>query len=107
MFYSQPDEKTNKVETKTKFLSSVPSKPKEDEIKKEKAKKSQQNSGDSDSGDEQMMQALGFASFDSSKGKDHTKDAAESVFKSSKARRRYRQYMNRPGGFDRNLDKFY
>lgn len=48
---------------------------------------------------------MGFTSFGTSKNKDHSKTTCEAVFKNSKARREYRQYMNRRGGFDRNLDK--
>lgn len=52
-----------------------------------------------------MKKVMGFASFSSSKNKDHTSSACEAIFKNSKARREYRQYMNRRGGFDRKLDK--
>lgn len=52
-----------------------------------------------------MKKMLGFSSFGSSKNKNHTASACEAIFKNSKARREYRQYMNRRGGFDRKLDK--
>lgn len=52
-----------------------------------------------------MQKTLGFGSFATSKNKDHSKSSCEIVFKNSKARREYRQYMNRRGGFDRKLDK--
>lgn len=48
---------------------------------------------------------MGFSSFSSSKGKDHTGSAVEGVMKNSQQKRVYRQYMNRRGGFNRNLDK--
>ena len=54
-----------------------------------------------------MEKMMGFKSFGTSKNKDHSKSSCEAVFKNSKARREYRQYMNRRGGFDRNLDKIW
>ena len=55
--------------------------------------------------DEQMKKMLGFSTFTSSKNKNHKNSSCEAIFKNSKERREYRQYMNRRGGFDRNLDK--
>ena len=52
-----------------------------------------------------MKQVLGFTSFASSKGQTHADQAAEGVYKGKNNRRRYRQYMNRKGGFNRPLDK--
>lgn len=51
-----------------------------------------------------MMAVMGFSSFTSSKKKDHTKSSVEAVFKNSAVARKYRQYMNRPGNFNRKLD---
>ena len=48
---------------------------------------------------------MGFNTFSTSKGKDHTSSAREGVLKNSQVKRNYRQYMNRRGGFSRNLDK--
>jgi len=52
-----------------------------------------------------MRKLFGFSSFSSTKGKDHTKSAVEAVMKASKVKRKYRQYMNRGGGFNKLLDK--
>jgi len=49
-----------------------------------------------------MMRMMGFASFETTKGKDHSESAAHGVKKTT--RRQYRQYMNRRGGFNRPLD---
>jgi len=55
--------------------------------------------------DEEMMRRMfGFSGFSSTKGQDHTETAEESVRKNSHQQRKYRQYMNRRGGFNRNLD---
>lgn len=53
---------------------------------------------------EDMKKLLGFTSFDTTKGKQvpgNNKIGAVHVVK----KRRYRQYMNRKGGFNRPLDK--
>lgn len=60
-------------------------------------------------GDEQddMMQMLGFGGFGSTKGKavqDNQSSAARGAASKNKGRK-YRQYMNRKGGFNRPLDK--
>eukprot|EP00397_Hematodinium_sp_SG-2012_P055305 GEMP01067402.1.p1 GENE.GEMP01067402.1~~GEMP01067402.1.p1 ORF type:complete len:137 (+),score=39.63 GEMP01067402.1:59-469(+) len=49
-----------------------------------------------------MSKIMGFASFDTSKGKDHSDTSLDGVKKTT--RRQYRQYMNRRGGFNRPLD---
>ena len=51
------------------------------------------------------MKVMGFASFGTSKNKDHTKSACEGVRKNKEVKRQYRQYANRRGNFDRKLDK--
>jgi U4/U6.U5 tri-snRNP-associated protein 3 len=56
---------------------------------------------------EQMQTLLGFSGFSSTKGievEDNKKSAARGVASKNKARK-YRQYMNRKGGFNRPLEK--
>ncbi len=50
------------------------------------------------------MQMMGFSSFTTSKFKDHSSSSVEGVLKNSTVQRKYRQYMNRKGNFNRNLD---
>jgi len=50
----------------------------------------------------QMMKMMGFSGFDSTKGKQVKGNDVGDVHKVSK--RKYRQYMNRKGGFNRPLD---
>ncbi|KAJ1813774.1 U4/U6.U5 small nuclear ribonucleoprotein [Coemansia sp. RSA 2599] len=53
--------------------------------------------------EEQMKTLLGFGGFDSTKGK---KVAGNEVGVANvKKQRKFRQYMNRKGGFNRLLDK--
>lgn len=57
--------------------------------------------------EEQMMKLLGFGGFDSTKGK-LVEDNSNSLARGSAAKnkaRKYRQYMNRKGGFNRPLEK--
>ena len=57
--------------------------------------------------DEQMQRLLGFSGFSSTKGtevEDNKTTAAKGASTKNKARK-YRQYMNRKGGFNRPLDK--
>lgn len=57
--------------------------------------------------EEQMQKMLGFGGFDSTKGKaveDNQKSLAKGSAAKNKARK-YRQYMNRKGGFNKPLDK--
>jgi U4/U6.U5 tri-snRNP-associated protein 3 len=51
----------------------------------------------------EMMKLLGFSSFDSTKGK-HVEGACNAGMANIQEKRRYRQYMNRKGGFNRPLD---
>lgn len=51
----------------------------------------------------EMMAKLGFANFNSTKGKKVPGNQVGAVHVVKK--RRYRQYMNRKGGFNRPLDK--
>ena len=48
---------------------------------------------------------MGFNEFKTSKNKDHTNSSVEGVIKNSSVQRKYRQYMNRQGNFNRILDK--
>ena len=57
--------------------------------------------------EDQMMKLFGFGQFDSTKGKsveDNQNSASKGLSAKNKARK-YRQYMNRKGGFNRPLDK--
>jgi len=83
------------------------------EKKKRKANKmGNEDGGDDDSeedDDEQneMLQLMGFGGFGTTKGKtvaDNQSSAARGAAAKNKGRK-YRQYMNRKGGFNRPLDK--
>ncbi|KAI8321450.1 DUF1777-domain-containing protein, partial [Martensiomyces pterosporus] len=52
--------------------------------------------------EEQMMALMGFGGFDSTKGKGVSGNNAGAV--NVKKQRKFRQYMNRKGGFNRPLD---
>ncbi|CAF0727313.1 unnamed protein product [Didymodactylos carnosus] len=51
----------------------------------------------------EMMKTMGFATFDTTKGK-HTEGSTNAFAANIQQKRRYRQYMNRKGGFNRPLD---
>jgi U4/U6.U5 tri-snRNP-associated protein 3 len=51
----------------------------------------------------EMMTFLGFISFDSTKGK-HVDGSCNAGAPNIQEKRRYRQYMNRKGGFNMTLD---
>lgn len=53
--------------------------------------------------EEAMAKVMGFSSFDTTKGKQVPGNQVGAVKVVKK--RRYRQYMNRKGGFNRPLDK--
>lgn len=62
--------------------------------------------------EEMMKQLIGVSNFDTSKviqpiikNKSHVDSDLSAVFKGANEKRRYRQYMNRRGGFNRPLDK--
>ena len=76
--------KTNKAEKK------------EGDPKKEESSESQDNSF--------VKRMLGFTSFGSTKGKNHSKTSVEGIYKASVHHRKYRQYMNRKGGYNRPLE---
>lgn len=52
--------------------------------------------------DKMMQQIMGFQTFDSTKGK--KVDGNNTYATNKKVERKYRQYMNRKGGFNRPLD---
>jgi U4/U6.U5 tri-snRNP-associated protein 3 len=52
--------------------------------------------------DEEMMRLMGFGGFDTTKNK-HVDGNVQGEAKINRARK-YRQYMNRRGGFNRPLD---
>lgn len=51
----------------------------------------------------EMMKMMGFAGFDTTKGK-HVDGSANAHAVNIQHKRKYRQYMNRKGGFNRPLD---
>ena len=51
-----------------------------------------------------MIQLMGFSGFDTSKGKAHSDGSVKAHAASIQVKRKYRQYMNRRGGFNRPLD---
>nr|XP_054766272.1 U4/U6.U5 small nuclear ribonucleoprotein 27 kDa protein-like [Lytechinus pictus] len=51
----------------------------------------------------EMMKVMGFAAFDTTKGK-HVDGASNAFAANIQTKRKYRQYMNRRGGFNRPLD---
>ncbi|XP_038071254.1 U4/U6.U5 small nuclear ribonucleoprotein 27 kDa protein-like [Patiria miniata] len=51
----------------------------------------------------EMMKVMGFAGFDTTKGK-HVPGSNNASLVSLQPKRKYRQYMNRRGGFNRPLD---
>jgi U4/U6.U5 tri-snRNP-associated protein 3 len=51
----------------------------------------------------EMLKIMGFTGFDSSKGK-HVEGSSNAHAVSIQEKRKYRQYMNRKGGFNRPLD---
>ena len=76
--------------------------------KREKKAEVEENSSDLEFSDEttEMMRVMGFANFNSTKGEKKTPQYlgnADSEVRIVK-KRRYRQYMNRRGGFNRPLD---
>jgi len=55
--------------------------------------------------EEKISKIMGFSSFSTTKNQSHVESTEEAVMKSSSQKRKYRQYMNRKGGFNRPLDK--
>ena len=52
-----------------------------------------------------MAEMMGFSAFDSTAGKDVGDPRCKMEAVKKKAQRKYRQYMNRRGGFNRPLDE--
>ena len=50
-----------------------------------------------------MLKLMGFSTFDTTKGK-HVDGACNAFAVNIQQKRKYRQYMNRKGGFNRPLD---
>ena len=70
-------------------------------------KKNEDSDEELDEEQRQMMQMMGFGGFGTTKGKsvsDNQTSAARGAAAKNKGRK-YRQYMNRKGGFNRPLDK--
>lgn len=75
--------------------------------KSNKHKNDEDDNEDLDDEQRQMMQMMGFGGFGTTKGKsvgDNQTSAARGAASKNKGRK-YRQYMNRKGGFNRPLDK--
>lgn len=73
--------------------------PKKEERKKLDAETLQNMSEE----DQEMYKIMGFVNFDSTKGK-KTEDSTNAADAQILEKRKYRQYMNRRGGFNRPLD---
>ena len=58
-----------------------------------------------DSTEEQLKRLFNFTDFSSTKNKSHVESDMSGVFKGKNVKREYRQYMNRRGGFNKNLAK--
>jgi U4/U6.U5 tri-snRNP-associated protein 3 len=55
--------------------------------------------------DKLLEMFIGVNDFNTTKNKSHVDSDLSGVFKGSKVKRKYRQYMNRKGGFNRTLDE--
>lgn len=53
----------------------------------------------------QLARIFGISDFTTSKNKSHIDSDVFGVFKGSKVKSKFRQYMNRKGGFNKVLDK--
>jgi len=76
-------------------------------VKKKKKQQSQPtimptNPEDMTDEDKMMQQIMGFSQFDSTNGKEVKGNKTYAI--NRKVERKYRQYMNRKGGFNRPLD---
>lgn len=72
----------------------------------DKSSDSEKEPDDSNLTANQLLQKLmGFEDFSSSKNKDHTSSSVYGVNK--KTKRKFRQYMNRKGGFNRPLSPVF
>ncbi|XP_061622603.1 U4/U6.U5 small nuclear ribonucleoprotein 27 kDa protein isoform X2 [Phyllopteryx taeniolatus] len=88
-------------------LSPVRQKDRREDERKEKSSKPIQISAEDMQGkteeEIEMMKLMGFATFDSTKGK-KSEGATNAYAVNTTMKRKYRQYMNRKGGFNRPLD---
>uniref|UniRef100_U3JBH4 U4/U6.U5 small nuclear ribonucleoprotein 27 kDa protein n=1 Tax=Ficedula albicollis TaxID=59894 RepID=U3JBH4_FICAL len=106
-----PHRRRSRSPRRHRSSSSSPARPKErrDEEKKElkDSKKERQITEEDLQGkteeEIEMMKMMGFASFDTTKGK-KVDGAANAYAINVSQKRKYRQYMNRKGGFNRPLD---
>jgi U4/U6.U5 tri-snRNP-associated protein 3 len=80
-------------------------KPREKKREEKRRDPSEEPEIDTKNEDAAMQQMLGFSNFDTSKGKDHATSDEWMIKRRSK--RKYRQYMNRRGGFNRPLDSVF
>lgn len=71
-------------------------------MEQDKNEGAQDDDADPDDPEAQMMKMMGFGGFDSTKGK-HV-PGADASGANVKKQPKYRQYMNRRGGFNRPLD---
>ena len=78
-------------------------KPAEKKKKRTRGEGGMEEEEEVDDDDEEMRRVMGFSGFDTTRGKHVDGNDAGAVSK-HKARK-YRQYMNRKGGFNRPLDK--
>ncbi|CAL1616445.1 unnamed protein product [Knipowitschia caucasica] len=77
------------------------------ESKQPKAKPIQMSAEDMEGKTEEeieMIKLMGFGAFDSSKGKKRNDSSVHAHAINVSMKRKYRQYMNRKGGFNRPLD---
>ena len=58
-----------------------------------------------ESTEEQLKKLFNFSDFSSTKNQSHVDSDMSGVFKGKNVKREYRQYMNRRGGFNKNLSK--
>jgi U4/U6.U5 tri-snRNP-associated protein 3 len=72
-------------------------------MEQDKKEATQEEDVDPDDPEAQMMKLMGFGGFESTKGK-HV-PGADASGANVKKQAKYRQYMNRRGGFNRPLDK--
>lgn len=81
--------------------------PSKNQYKKNKNANNNEDDEELDDEQRQMMEMMGFGGFGTTKGKaveDNQSSAARGAASKNKGRK-YRQYMNRKGGFNRPLDK--
>ena len=62
------------------------------------------NKSKENSEENELKQFFGFIEFETTKEKSHVDSDLSAVFKSKSGKHKYRQFMNRRGGFNRVLD---